>query len=81
MEFDPIAAADAARTEIALRKSRHFKKRRSKLEPFRHEIVQMYQSGASLNVIATHLSITHKKTTARSTILRYLNSIGAIKNG
>lgn len=51
--------------------------RKSYLEPYRYEILTMYQAGDSLELIATHLQINkHLKKPARSTISRYLKSIG-----
>lgn len=81
MSFDPVAAGEAAKKERALRKGKNYKKRTSKLEPFRTEIAQMYSSGYSLELIALHLQTKHKQYAARSTIMRYLNSIGVTRNG
>ena len=64
-----------------MKKGKNFKKRTSKLEPFRNEIAKMYTSGASLELIALHLQTQHKQYAARSTILRYLHSIGVTRNG
>ena len=81
MSFDPIAATEAAKQTRALRKGKNYKKRTSKLDPFRNEIAQRYTSGASLELIALHLQTQHKQYAARSTILRYLHSIGVTRNG
>lgn len=81
MSFDPIAATEAAKQTHALRKGKNYKKRTSKLEPFRNEIAKMYTSGATLELIALHLQTQHKQYAARSTILRYLHSIGVTRNG
>ena len=81
MSFDPIAATEAAKQAHALRKGKNYKKRTSKLEPFRSEIAKMHTSGASLELIALHLQIQHKQYAARSTILRYLHAIGVTRNG
>lgn len=77
MEFDPHAAIETAKEEITLRKGRHYKRRDSKLEPFRHEVVSMYQSGSTLEQIAVFLELTHHLPVSKSTILRYLRSIGS----
>lgn len=52
--------------------------RKSYLEPYRYEIITMYLAGDSLELIATHLEISKplEKKPARSTISRYLKSIG-----
>lgn len=81
MEFDPHLAAKAAQSELTLRKAKHYRQRRSKLEPYRHEIVKLYTEKYSLEVIQTHLLITHHQKAHRSTILRYLKSIGVTQNG
>ena len=81
MDFDPIAATEAAKKIRALRKRKNYKKRTSKLEPYRAEIAQMYIHGASLELIALHLEVNYKQAVARSTILRYLHSIGVTRNG
>ncbi|HCH2567738.1 TPA: hypothetical protein NKS53_004568 [Vibrio parahaemolyticus] len=81
MSFDPIAATEAAKKTRALRKGKNYKKRTSKLEPFRSEIAKMYTHGASLDLIALHLETEHKQYAARSTILRYIHSIGVTRNG
>ncbi len=81
MSFDPIAAGEAARKERQLRKGRNYKKRTSKLEPFRSIITSMYTSGQSLDLIAIHLDTQHNQFAARSTILRYLHSIGVTRHG
>ena len=81
MPFDPIAAGEAAKMERQLRKGRNYKKRTSKLEPFRAEIVSMYTQGLSLELIATHLHRSHGQSASRSTIHRYLRSIGVTRNG
>ncbi len=79
--FDPIAAIDAAREERELRKSRHYKKRPSKLEKHRFEIVQMFKNNSSLDLIAIHLKKQHKMTVSRSTVGRYLKQLGVERNG
>ena len=81
MSFDPIAATEAAKQTRALRKGKNYKKRTSKLEPFRSEIAKMYTSGASLELIALHLETQHKQSAARSTIQRYLHAIGVTRHG
>ena len=83
MIFDPVAAGEAAKKERQLRNGQNYKKRISKLEPFRDEIAQMYTKGYSLELIAIHLYKEHgqKAKAARSTILRYLESIGVSRNG
>lgn len=81
MSFDPIAATEAAKQTRALRKGKNYKKRTSKLEPFRSEITKMYTSGASLELIGLHIQSEHNQYAARSTILRYLHSIGVTRNG
>ncbi len=81
MSFDPIAAGEAAKKERQLRKGRNYTKRNSKLEPFRNEIAQMYTSGYSLDLIAIHLHKEHGQKAVRSTIFRYLKSIGVTRNG
>jgi hypothetical protein len=81
MSFDPIAATEAAKQTRALRKGKNYKKRTSKLEPFRNEVAKMYTSGASLELSALHLQTQHKQYAARSTILRYLHSIGVTRHG
>ena len=57
MSFDPIAATESAKKTRALRKGKNYKKRTSKLEPFRSEIAKMYKTGASLELISLHLRI------------------------
>ena len=79
--FDPVAATEAAKKTRSLRKARNYRKRGSKLEPFRAEIARMYTHGASLELIALHLETEHKIYAARSTILRYLHSIGVTRHG
>jgi methyl coenzyme M reductase subunit C-like uncharacterized protein (methanogenesis marker protein 7) len=81
MDFDPITAGKAAKAERALRKGRNYKKRTSKLEPFRNEIARMYVAGCSLELIAVHLHSTHHLKASRSTILKYLRSVGVTRNG
>ena len=81
MEFDPHTAAQAAKAELVLRKTKHYRQRRSKLEPYRYEIVKLYTAKYSLEVIQTHLLMTHYQKAHRSTILRYLKSIGVTQNG
>ena len=81
MSFDPVEAGEAALKERELRKGKNYKKRTSKLESFRNEIAQMYINGYSLEVIALHLEKTHNQYAARSTIMRYINSIGVTRNG
>ncbi|HIH0843982.1 hypothetical protein KW429_22995 [Vibrio fluvialis] len=81
MSFDPIAATEAAKNTRALRKGKNYKKRTSKLEPFRSEIAKMYKTGASLELISLHLHTVHNQYAARSTILRYLHTIGVTRNG
>ena len=76
MDFDPISAINAAKQERQLRKARNYKKRVSKLEPDRHEIVRMYLRGASLELIAIHLHRKHQLRVARSSISRYLKTVG-----
>ncbi len=74
--FDAIAAIEAAKLERDLRKSRHYKKRTSKLEKHRFEIVHMFNNNSSLASIVIHLQTHHKLSVSRSTVLRYLKSIG-----
>ncbi len=81
MPFDPVAAGEAAKMERQLRNGRNYKKRTSKLEPFRAEIVSMYTQGLSLELIATHLHRCHGQSANRSTIHRYLKTIGVTRNG
>lgn len=81
MSFDPIAAGEAAKKIRALRKGKNYKKRTSKLEPFRAEIAKMYTQGYSLELIQVHIRHKHKQYAARSTILRYLHSIGVTRHG
>ena len=81
MEFDPIKAGQEAKAERALQKARHYKQRKSKLEPFRFEIVQMYTHGISLELIQIHLKRNHGQSAHRSTILRYLQTLGVTRNG
>ena len=81
MSFDPIAAGEAAKKTRALRKGKNYKKRTSKLEPFRAEIAKMYTQDYSLELIQLHLKTEHNQYAARSTILRYLHSIGVTRNG
>lgn len=81
MSFDPIAAGEAAKKERQLRKGRNYKKRTSKLEPFRAEIVSMFKANNSLDLIAVHLHKEHGQSACRSTIYRYLKSIGVTRNG
>lgn len=81
MEFNPITAGEKAIEIRKLRKARNYKPRKSKLEPFRYEIVQMFKKGYSIEVIQLHLDTTHHCKAHRSTILRYLQSIGVTKNG
>ncbi|WP_036800642.1 hypothetical protein [Photobacterium marinum] len=81
MSFDPVAAGEAAKLERELRKGRNYKKRTSALEPFRNEIAQMYTRGYSLEIIALHLHKNHGLKKNRSTIHRYLKSIGVTRNG
>ena len=66
---------------VRFRKGKNYKKRTSKLEQFRSEIAKMYTHGASLELIALHLETEHKQYAARSTILRYIHSIGVTRNG
>ena len=79
--FDPIAAIEAAREERVLRKSRHYKKRTSKLEKYRFEIVQMFKENASLDLITLHLETTYRLKASRSTVGRYLKNLGVERNG
>ena len=79
--FDPIAAGEAAKKERQLRKGRNYKKRISKLDPFRSEISLMFMAGISLDLIAIHLHKEHGQKADRSTIFRYLKSIGVSRNG
>lgn len=79
--FDPVAAGEAAKLERQLRKGRNYKKRTSKLEPYRSEIVSMFKTNISLELIAVHLHAEHGQKSARSTIHRYLKSIGVTRNG
>jgi len=81
MSFDHIAATEAAKNTRVLRKGKNYKKRTSKLEPFRFEIAKMYTHGASLELIGLHLLTQHNLSADRSTILRYLHSIGVTRNG
>lgn len=81
MSFDPIAAIEAAKAERALRKGKNYKKRTSKLEPFRDEITKMFTSGSSLDLIAIHLDTEYDLHAARSTIHRYIKSIGVTRLG
>lgn len=74
-KFDPSAAIKQAKKVIAQKKQRSYKKRQSVLEPHRFEIFQMYQQGASLAVIQTHLGTVHKCPIHRTTIWRFLNDI------
>ncbi|MDV7106393.1 hypothetical protein R3X26_18595 [Vibrio sp. TH_r3] len=81
MSFDPIAAGEAAKKIRTLRKGKNYKKRTSKLEPFRAEIAKMYTHDYSLELIQLHLKDKYNQYAARSTILRYLHSIGVTRNG
>ncbi len=82
MSFDANAAIEAAKSERKLRKGRNYKKRTSKLDPFRFEIAQMYAQGASLELIAIHIHRSHKVPVTRTTVWRYLRSIGVTqRNG
>jgi len=81
MSFDPVAAGEAAKKERELRKSRNYKKRISKLEPYRSEIVSMFLANISLDLIAIHLHSEHGQKANRSTIHRYLKTIGVTRNG
>ena len=81
MDFDAVDAIKKAESAIALRRAKHYKKRRSKLEPFRHEICKMYQMNATLHAIAEHLKSVHKQSVSESTILRYFHAIGVTRNG
>lgn len=81
MSFDPIAAGEAAKKERQLRRGRNYKKRTSKLEPHRAEIASMFKANISLDLIAVHLHTEHGLKTERSTIHRYLKSIGVTRNG
>lgn len=75
MTFNPLIAGEAAKAERVLRKGRNYKKRRSILEPFRNEIVQLYDNGYSLELIAVHIHKNHGINVVPSTIHRYLKSI------
>jgi len=79
--FDPIAAGESAKKERKLRNGRNYTKRPSKLEPFRNEIAKMYIYGYSLDLISIYLHQSHGQKAARSTIQRYLKSIGITRNG
>lgn len=79
--FDPIAAIAAAKQERELRKSRHYKKRTSKLEKYRSEIVKMFKNDCSLDLIAIHLKTNHNLTVSRSTVGRYLKQLGVERDG
>lgn len=81
MEFDPDAAAEKAKNVRSLRKGRNYKKRDSKLEPFRSEIAKMFRNGHSLELIQLHLETEHNCSAHRSTILRYIYSIGVTRVG
>jgi len=50
--------------------------RKSYLEPHRYEIITMYLAEDSLELIATYLEMKLPRKPARSTISRYLKSIG-----
>lgn len=50
MDFDPIAAGEAAKHNLKLLKARNYKKN-AKLEPCRHEIAKLYQAEYSLEHI------------------------------
>lgn len=79
--FDPIAAIEATKSERKLRKHRKYQPRPSKLTPYRFEIKKMYESGASLSLIELHLRTEHNLSASRSTILRFLQKAGIVKNG
>lgn len=81
MSFDPTRAAEKAKQSLALKKGRNYTPRKSKLEPHRHEIVRMYTQGVSLEVIVEHLMIEHQQSVVRSTVHRYLKSIGVTRYG
>ena len=81
MTFDPVKAGENAKKVRELRKARHYKKRTSKLEPFRFEIAQMFKKNHSLEVIQLHLETEHNCKAHRSTILRYIHSIGVTRLG
>lgn len=81
MSFDPIEATEKAKQSLALKKGKNYTQRTSKLEPHRHEIVSMYTQGASLEVIVEHLMIKHQQSVVRSTVHRYLKSIGVTRYG
>lgn len=81
MEFDPAAAAEKAKKVRELRKGRNYKKRTSKLEPFRAEIAKMFKDGHSLELIQLHLETERHCQAHRSTILRYIHSIGVTRLG
>jgi IS30 family transposase len=81
MEFDPVAAGEKAKKVRKLRKGKNYTPRKSKLEPFRNEIAQMFKAGYSLEVIQLHLETEHHCKVHRSTILRYIHSIGVTRHG
>lgn len=79
--FDPHSAIEAAKSERKLRKHRKPQARPSKLNPHQFEIKKMYESGASLSLIELHLRTEHNLSASRSTILRFLQKAGIVKNG
>lgn len=74
-KFDPNHAIEQAKKVIAQKKPRTYTRRKSKFEPYRFEIFQMHQQGASLAVIQTHLGTVHKLKAHRTSIWRYINDI------
>ena len=81
MIFDINQAGKAATEALKIRGKNNYKKRISKLEPFRNEIYGMSKYGYSFQIITIHMQEVHKIKVSRSTIYRYLKSIGIKING
>jgi hypothetical protein len=75
LHIDRQRAIDKIASNKKIRAS-NYTPRKSFLEPYRYEILTMYQAKDSLELIATYLEIKLPRKPARSTILRYLESIG-----
>ena len=75
MIFNLGEAITDIENEYQLIHTRHYKKRTSKLEAFRYEIITLHHAGMSLRKIQIHLKLKHNLTVAKSTISRYLKGV------
>ncbi|MBY7998096.1 hypothetical protein KW438_22060 [Vibrio fluvialis] len=81
MSLDVEAVIKEEKAYLANKRASNYTPRKSKLEPFRTLIVELYTGGAPLSVIASKLHREHGQKASRSTIHRYLKSIGVTRLG